>query len=652
MKEVQWKSFRNKYLYTLQIDDGTDSEIPLSLTPSDRPFVTQVDDDEDLFKPIREQTGNIGILGEVSVMEDLLAASPSERPVTLIYETPTQEVGVAWKGYLQTAAFSQEWDKGPNSISIPVVSHLGVIDSYYYESLEYTSFAAFIDSMSKCTGTAFYSAYVFPAISNVLQLLQYKFSGANFATLDDNTGAYEYETYYTILEEICKLFGWVAIEQGDTLCFIAPDSSAGGIKLTSAQLSLLASGTIPEYEDIEQSIINEAIDGASHTIDYMPGKRSVKINGDPNLIDSVIFRLDTGRMTQNVAVGSTVHLNSDRTRFLHYYNRIFGNSEEVQVLNQQTNPRYENMIGGSDSIALGSCVVNDREYVTKSSGKNILERDSGWVNRIIFKAAAGWAGRTVATISPQIPFVHTGMMTDHSFLVQFGVNRSHSYKDAWESFDGNLYITFKVGDQTLYDGFAQILNGKLCAHSVVGMVNSPNGLGIMILPYSGRITMEIKVPQAGDYWGNGDYDYYYSIENITISTITPWTHHLWKASTLNTAMRYIENGYTDELEQTNKLTCYDTDQYGHGVVLNSNLGTVSSLYNGSRPESALADRMAAYYGSSRKRLSVMLRSHGTMMSPLHLHIPGHGNPMVCLSQSIDWRDDIITANLYESMSLE
>ena len=643
MRRLIWKSLAG-VTYTLAITDG--SSTVTDLKPGAQPFVTQIRDDDDVWTPVRPQTGNIAIVGEVIDAELLLASNPVDRVVTLTSAYDGQST-VAWKGYLQTAAFSQPWDKGPNDISIPVVSHLGLLESYEFQRTDYLNFAEFIVELANVTGTAAYSKFAFPYKGDPTTTLAYNFSAMDFTKWDSNRGAYDYANYYEVLEEVCKLFGWVAIENGDTLCFVAPDDFSGFYTYTLGNLEAVAEGRAASYQQQSASVTIGQIKGADHTISYLPGCASVKVTGNPNLMDKTIWRMDVGHMEQANAEGATHPMNSDRTRYLHYYTKVYGSDSELSVLNGMTNPRWDNFDGDSDSISTGSCVSSDREYVTKPDGKNILVRDSGWMNHILFKAGSGWGGRTIATVTPRQQHYDSGLMDGRYFLIQFGCRRSSSFKNEWEDFDGNLWITFKIGTNTLYDGYAQIQSGKLYATTAVAMVNSPDGLGVLMQRYSGQISLEIKVPSVGDYWESGDYDYYYAITNLSISYIDPWTQYLWEPVSENVEVRTITGGYTETKEQTNKLTTYRAQQYGYGVVLSPTMAKISTLYDNKTPEAALADRMQAYHSVSRKKLSVQLYAYAMQHDPMHPLLPGSGQGMACLSQTVYWRDDMAEVTLYE-----
>lgn len=645
MKTVSWKSLKGTS-YTLSIDDGVSGTT--ALTPSSVPFVTEVDNTEEFFAPVREQTGNIGLLGDVDVLEGLLAASPEDRPVVL----KNGSNDVLWKGYLQTRAFSQVWDKGPNEISIPVVSHLGIIGSYRLNSTGYMSFAMFVKKVSEATGTAFYTYFVFPALSGIMDILKYQFCVENFATWDDEEGDYIYEDYRTVLEEVCKVFGWTAIEMGDELYFIAPDSDDGYIGLTASKLTTLVGGGSPTPDTISQQTITETIFGSDHHIDYLPGRKSVKVTGDPALIDMTLWQLDTGRMDQGATQNHTAAINSGGNRFLHFYSKNYQSDDELWVSNNLTNIKLGNFEAGNDATYQGSSCVCDRQYVTDSNlALNPLVSDSGWMQHIIWKLPKqdAYQSTTIALITPHREHIVNGMFDDCYLRISASVKESTSFKEDWQALNLSfLYMRVSVGNHTIFDDYVQVINGEICAYSVNAMVNSSNGIAMPINQYSGQIEIDISnLPSQDELVSDSYWNRYYSLENVKVEYIKPWTRHLNEPDSENVYYQDIGGGWEDDIEVSTRLTTMRPEQIGTGIILDDDMEPVQYLYDSRTPERALATRMYDHYQTSKKLITAQLESNGTMLSPLDLHVPGSGDGMVCLAQSVNWRDDQITAYLFE-----
>lgn len=756
-RKITFKSLKRNTTYVLTIADGSNTVV--NLTPSATPFTTDIDNSEDFFAPVRTQSGTIEIVGEVSDVEPLLSSVPASRLVTL-QGTEGNTTTLRWKGYLQTDALSQTWDKGPIPLSFPVVSHLGIIESYNFEETGYVSFAAFLKSMNECTGTAFYTSFVFPNLTTDATKLMYHFSGQAFAKWYDKTLTYEYSDYKKVLEEICKLFGWVAIEVADQLCFLAPDSDDGYVQFTAAQITTIAGGTSETGTSITQSTIIEQIDGSDHTIDYLPGKKSVKVSGNPGNGFGNLFSFNVEQM----AIISDEEYNraksSGSSQYLHYFTKNYGDSSEVDV-SYQGNIRYNNFYYDDDSNTLGSCCVTDRQLTTDNTETpNNIVSDTNWINHIVTKPPLE-GGNNVFSINPIRQHIASGLMSDMYLAIKFNVKRSDTYQDSWEALDwkglgmtvtiGNNknystgylnssgsvindsnyiytteYIPVNPGDSISWyyssgstssaciitynankerisygsansstgnrtvsfsntslayirasffnnykDNARVLINGvevyrpltgtKLMDNIVVvkdgtpyfsqaGYANSDGCVALLTPNVSGPLHIQFNFPPSI----LGDYPYL-SFENISVSYVRVWRRHLNNPLDENTTMYEIGNGFTDSIEQTNTLTTQrpefpnqlTSDQAGWGLVLSNTLQPIMQLYDSKYPEEALAGRMRDHYSVSKKRITAQLLSSGGLFNPIHLHAPGAGSGMVCLSQSVNWRDDQITASLFE-----
>ena len=759
-RKITFKSLRRNTTYVLTISDGSSTVV--NLTPSATPFETDVDSSDEFFSPVRAQSGNIEIVGEISDVEPLLSSDPASRLVTL-EGTEGSTTTLRWKGYLQTATFSQTWDKGPLPISIPVVSHLGIIESYNFQRVDYVRFAEFFKAMNEVTGTAFYTSFVFPAITDIATILKYNFSGQAFAKWDDKKKTYEYGNYSEILEEICKLFGWVAIEVADQLCLVAPDSTDGYVSFTAAQISTLASNGTATGTTVSQSTITEYIDGADHTIDYMPGMKSVKVTGTPGNGFGQLFSFNVDQLEIRSIEEHNRAKSSGSSEYYHYFTKNYGDSGEIDV-SFSGNIRYDNFFYDDDSLRSGSCCVTDRQLETDSSETpNPVTKDTNWQNHIICKPATSTGKNNAFSINTAREHIASGLMSDMYISIKFSMKKSSSYKNDWDAVNhakigmtvlidsdepynyasGYLnssaavvedtsyiytsdYIPIQNGDvikweysdggtssacliiygsaygQRAYrtanssNGYREItvsdssaayirasffksyknnarlfINGievyrpidatSLMDDSVIIMDGSPyyaqagyansDGCVALIAPTTTSGKLHIQFNLLPDVLGWP----YVSFENISVSYANVWRRHLNDPLDENTTMFEIGNGFTEELEQTNKLTTQrpefpnqiTSNQTGWGLVLSESLQPIMKLYGNKYPEEALAERMRDHFSMSRKMITAQLLSRGGMFSPLHLHVPGSGSGMACLAQKVNWRDDQITAYLFE-----
>lgn len=645
-RKITFKSLRRGTTYVLTISDGSNTVV--NLTPSATPFSTDVDNSEDFFAPVRAQNGTVEIVGEVSDVEPLLASDPASRLVTL-HGTEGSTTTLRWKGYLQTSALSQTWDKGPIPISFPVKSHLGIIESYNFEQAGYVRFASFFKALNECTGTAFYTSFVFPNITNISTILKYHFSGQAFAKWDDNTLFYEYSDYKAILEEICKLFGWVAYEVADTLYFVQPDSTDGYVQFTAANITTLAGGGTATGTAITQSTLTEQIDGASHTIDYLPGKKSVKVTGNPGNSFGQLFSFDVNKLEIRSTEDYNRAKSSGSSEYLHYFTKNYGDSTEIDVT-FQGNVRYDNFYYDNEDLRTGSCCVTDRQMQTDNTETpNPVEKDTNWINHILCKAPS--AGQNnIFSINPVREHYGTGLMGDMYIAIKFNVRVSDHYDSDWEGATGYIGMKVLIGSTTLMDADI-ILKDGTPYYQQAGYANA-DGCVALIAPTtsSGQLHIQFNLPAM--IIGNSRY---ISFEGLSVSYAKVWRRHLNDPLDNNTTIYEINNGFTDTLEQSNTLTTQrpqfagqnTSEQIGWGLVLDDSLAPIMKLYGSYYPEDALAQRMRDHYSVSKKRITAQLLSRGGLFNPCHLHAPGSGSGMVCLSQSVNWRDDQIEASLFE-----
>ena len=209
-RTVTWLNDDNKTCVLTLVDDNSST---VALTPAAEPFSTSIQESDDLFTPIRSSNGYIRIVVDnVDSIADLVGAAPIDRAVYLSVNSNAR-----WKGFLACESFTQAWDRGPIEIELPVVSPLevarGIYPSAALDNLGYINFAQFLINMNTALGDGFttglaWSRFYFPVLSETPDTLQYQFDMKNYATAIDKNTKHEVASYYEILEDICKLFGW------------------------------------------------------------------------------------------------------------------------------------------------------------------------------------------------------------------------------------------------------------------------------------------------------------------------------------------------------------------------------------------------------------------------------------------------------------
>jgi hypothetical protein len=118
---IQFKSLRAGTTYVVNIGGGTGTPVPLKAGAT--PFVTQESDDDDMFTPIRTQSGYLRIVDDGYAADgvtpfdwkDLTPATDTERPVTL-----TANGSVVWRGFMQAQDFGSTLYGNPQEREFPL----------------------------------------------------------------------------------------------------------------------------------------------------------------------------------------------------------------------------------------------------------------------------------------------------------------------------------------------------------------------------------------------------------------------------------------------------------------------------------------------------------------------------------------------------
>ena len=310
MRQVTWKNEQEQTcILTIQDDNNFTKE----MLPSAEPFTTAIQQSTELFTPIRTASGYVRVEADsVDDIADLVGSAPLQRAVELQVEGV-----VRWRGFLACESFTQAWDVMP-SLELPVMSSLealrGLTPSSDLSDLGYISFAKFICNLNEELGSPFETFY-FPVISNPSTTLKYLFDMKNYATATDKNTKHEVADYYSILEDICKLFGWQCVEWEKSLVFMAADVKdleVGGNNFrgySATRLAAIADGTNDDPTDTRPFTPEiPVIYGAEHRMNYVAGRKSVEVIGHLNERDEAIWSMDV--MGQCVYKGNVSYVDN------------------------------------------------------------------------------------------------------------------------------------------------------------------------------------------------------------------------------------------------------------------------------------------------------------------------------------------------------
>lgn len=118
--------------YMIYIYERTSGSL-VTLTGAAEPFETQEKDSDDIFTPIREQTGYIRVIDDSggTLLEQIMPSNNTEKLVrvytgTWNADTFTDE-DIVWQGFLCAEVFTQPWDGSKKMLEFPVKSVLAAM---------------------------------------------------------------------------------------------------------------------------------------------------------------------------------------------------------------------------------------------------------------------------------------------------------------------------------------------------------------------------------------------------------------------------------------------------------------------------------------------------------------------------------------------
>ena len=670
---ITWKNDDNATC-KLTIQDGSNTEV--ALTPAAEPFTTAMQESDDLFTPIRTSSGYARVVVDsVDDIASLVGSSPLARKVVLTVAGATR-----WVGFLACETFSQSWDKGPIEIEMPVMSPIemlkGLHPSASLSALKYINFAQLIVDINTAVGNSFEQFY-FPALSNVSTTLQYQFDMKNYATATEHNTEHEVASFYEILEDVCKLFGWQCIEYGSYLVFLAADVKVfetgmnnvyQGFSLNNIRQIAAGQSATYVYRPTFTAVI-PTIDGADHSQTWIAGKKSVEVSGELNERSETIWEMDV--FQQCKFMGNNFHRENHSVPIrysvkkmgcisggnIEVYNNVFG---EASPDTDGNNIKYVDAFTSSHNVYGASITYEQMAEYNFEIPQKIIYGSLDFFQRLIIKPYSE-ISVIVAKISTNFWYDPTQNRSYNAFRIAAAVKYATEARKAFGDWSGNKYIEMSIVIQTTtaeyyYDdtngwntngGSVQIYcsNGKIDEASY-NSIPAPTDVAGEVLLYIWASTSGI---------GSG----YMALEDLSIQLYAKEGRVRGQASPRielkelrtdkNVAKIDMTGGFTEGWSQSCGLTlAQEPVPDSYGVVLAADKTLPANLYSSKYPENALADRVRDYYQIARTKIQAVVHSAGVLLSPFvpYTFVSG-GKPYICIEQQMNWKTNELTAGFFE-----
>lgn len=278
------------------------------LTAAPDPFTTQEADGNDVFMPIRSQTGYIRVIDDTAtgdLLEQMMPVNNTQRMVKVYDGTWSNGIfissgSVIWQGYMAAQAFTQEWEKEYDLIEFPVNS---MLESLKYVQVPVATLTP-VYPLARILVEAFGSEYGLDAnIAYFRMVSQFYYAVAWYtARINMNTfyrtiemhnqgqsyNVTEGNTMYSVLSEILALFGMTAREKGNDIWFCQYDRATNLLMVTFAwsRMLLLAQGDSDAFAisssvntaDIMTQLDSAGFRGKNNRVSFIPGYNRAQVD--------------------------------------------------------------------------------------------------------------------------------------------------------------------------------------------------------------------------------------------------------------------------------------------------------------------------------------------------------------------------------------
>lgn len=327
---VSFKSRTGKS-YRIQILKPTGSQ-NVELMPADVPFVTNEEGNEDMFVPVKVQTGYINIISsDVALTRNIIPTTGGTRTVDL-YEITSTGDKLLWQGYVEPQMLSMKIWQGPQKLKIPVECPLS--------ALKYTPFSSQKGTMTIAEllhglTTDFTRVYIQgtpigPSTSTTI-FTTYSWLGKKiYPSLFTSASMSKYE----VLEEVCKFFGWTCRFKASDLYLIQNrdvDATSGRSLYYIEHYSLNdfpPTGNVASWSEV--SLLPSHIADDKTEMIFFAGIKEAIVECDIDDWDTSVDLPDTEiRIAIDDGTIPTVSWHSDGIEYGHeigYYNSFGGNN--------------------------------------------------------------------------------------------------------------------------------------------------------------------------------------------------------------------------------------------------------------------------------------------------------------------------------------
>ena len=672
--KIKFKSLRAGTDYCVNIyKDGTlPSGYPLTLKGGANPFTTEEDSDDDMFTPIRTQSGYIRIVddglaetaGGVSTSwnwKDLLPATDTDRPVVLQKKVGSSWVTV-WQGFMQAQTFGGTLYGNPQEREFPVqcpltVTH-GTDINYAHTSIENFAYLLkqIVDSIPSVSRP---TDFVIQGGTDAQAWLMKRIDWQNFVSEDGDDNTVARFSMYQCLEDMCRFWGWTARTCGSTMYLTCADDAAETtfLTLTTAQLATLAAGTTAGSTSATFNTASLTGDIFANTSqnDYLQrGHNKAVVTADISASDGELVNVLPDKIVEEWAKNGFYgddYINHIYTSDHDSFGNSFmqGNCNSGATFNVEKLPA----IGAKNSESVFSVIRIKSQY----NENNILASFETKYWHCFADGVIQLRGNIYRKGEKITENDGDNEWGKYKMYICFGIGTSRNTAKwfdgyEWSSTKKKFIARICGNDGVLW--CQDIYNNDFGYRLMSSYIPTDNIYGILGPDLLfGKIFIDI--------YGSDDFTYNSTNEtmdiadfNVAFKRRSPLVVFGYNTKR-NSSCKYTASNQNNVRDEFNTDCIYGSENnsnFGFGVVLNNFYEYMQKIsYNGSEipeyPEQHLANRVVNYWQTSKRRLAVDVRTNTIADITPQYKVTINGTTGYPIAITRDYWNDITTLTILE-----
>lgn len=673
--QVKFNTLRNRETLTANIYDDSYTGLVVQLKGAAVPFETQEDDDNDLFKAIRTQSGYLRIVDDGTNLSggsfnwhDLAPSNDTDRFVTLTNSNNT----VLWQGYMQAQDFGSQLFTYPQERAFPLQGWLSVlsctdIDVSAFDGI--VNFAALLNYLLGLHTEVTIDHIYIQGGSDAMRWLLKKFDWSVFGEVNDDGMFDSRYDCLTVLEHMCRYWGWTARTLGTALYLTCADETTYAVnflELTPTQLAAMAggaSGGTISTGTYSVVAIPDVFANTQNTEAYLRGCNKATVQSSVGDIgEELIFTFPDSVMEEMAEGGFTPDSYTSNT---YYTPNLYGFETVLQqgtaygpgsfniMKRLATPPSIKQVIAG---------VIRQKLYANYSFATLVTKMVHSYYNvEFTLKGKAYYKGEEIRSTTGGAVYGNRHM------YMRFGIGKTRETAmwwngDSWQSNAVEMSARIGGSDGILYThqrNTSYNINSNISTASLT----EEQATGFLFVDFLG----------SDDVFTDPNVDKF-ELAEFAVTLVRPESEYR-----LLRNQRYESRTYTSQNDSVLRSewsaeTIFASDNYmkwGPGIVLNANntpfVGWNYANHDNAdsvpirpagyptidlgakaQPEQHLADRVALYGQRTHRMVELQLndfRTYGPITPRNFISINGRDLWPVAISHQ--WRDDILIIKAIE-----